>query len=217
MNGFQSADARNHTGFKSKAEDVTELPDSGSQMRSEGRGASNKIVPAQGKVGNVFDASDAASDKVLNGGLKMQLDSARPQDYISRLLEADRNMSLKQERAAIAQDHEVARRKIKEYYAKEYLRSKVAIVKPFDEMTPEEKKARIKRLWTKARLFVRIRAGLNKVQVDIDRKFFKKMMLQEQSEDDDNEYNSDDDERHEMSSSLPFYQFNRNSSFMVFW
>ena len=45
VNGFQSVDARNHGGFKSKAEDVTELPDSGSQMRSEGRGASNKIVP----------------------------------------------------------------------------------------------------------------------------------------------------------------------------
>ena len=48
--------------------------------------------------------------------------------------------------------------------------------KHWDDMNAEERKKRIRKLWAKVRIFVRLRRSLDSVKVDMERREFVEMM-----------------------------------------
>lgn len=195
VNGTALSSAPNRSGL----DDATELPDSGGQARNTGM--SNKIVPTD---------SDTTKGNNGRGGAAGSPKAGKRVDYITKLLEQNKEgkMSLRQENELKMKQYEIAKQRLQDDYIKSWLQRKTTIVKPFAEMTPDEKKQRIRRLWTKVRLYVRIRSSLGRVQDDIDRKFYNKMINQSGDDDDDDgaqEYNSDDDEQDVERLELPWY------------
>ena len=49
-------------------------------------------------------------------------------------------------------------------------------MKPWEEMNEEERKIRVEYLWAKVRMYVFLRFSLNKVKVDVEKRFFEEML-----------------------------------------
>lgn len=63
-------------------------------------------------------------------------------------------------------------------------------------MNPEERKKRIRKLWNKVRMFVRLRHSLNAVKVDIELREINEMLDQKMSDQDsdaEEDFDSDDE------------------------
>lgn len=63
-------------------------------------------------------------------------------------------------------------------------------------MNPEERKRRIRKLWNKVRMFVRLRHSLNAVKVDIELREINEMLDQKMSDQDsdaEEDFDSDDE------------------------
>ena len=89
-------------------------------------------------------------------------------------------------------------------------------------MNQAEKKQRIRQLWTKVRLFVRMRSRLSNIRTDMEVRELREMMDQPiPSDDEDNEgdedYNSDDEVDGVRTPSLPWYKFNVNGYQLKVW
>ena len=92
--------------------------------------------------------------------------------------------------------------------------------KPWHEMNKVERKKRIRQLWTKVRLFVKLRIRLAAVRTDMEMREVREMMDQPLSEDDDSQdegYNSDDEQDHKDTTTLEWYKFNIYGSQMKVW
>ena len=87
-------------------------------------------------------------------------------------------------------------------------------------MNPAERKVRIKKLWNKVRMFVRLRHSLNAVKADIEIREINEMLDQQQSDQDsdaDGDFDSDEEFEDAEAKDLPWYQFNTNASTIKTW
>ena len=79
-------------------------------------------------------------------------------------------------------------------------------------MNQAEKKQRIRQLWTKVRLFVRMRSRLSNIRTDMEVRELREMMDQPIPSDDErnegDEYYNSDYEVDGLMPSLPWYKFN---------
>ena len=76
-------------------------------------------------------------------------------------------------------------------------------------MNPAERKVRIKKLWNKVRMFVRLRHSLNAVKADIEIREMDEMLHQqrnsEQDSDADGDFDSDEEFEDAEAKDLPWY------------
>ena len=81
-------------------------------------------------------------------------------------------------------------------------------------MNPDQKKKRIKQLWAKVRMFVRLRNVTTGLKFDTEKREFQNM-IDNQNQDSDassDEFNSDEDDVDHHTQQVKWYQFNVNSS-----
>ena len=92
--------------------------------------------------------------------------------------------------------------------------------KDWHEMNQAERQRRIKQLWTKARMFVRLRRSLDSVKKQAEERE-RLQLFQQQSQDlsdvDRTDFNSDDEKEILNTETVNWYQFNTHSSSMKAW
>ena len=78
---------------------------------------------------------------------------------------------------------------------------------PWHEMNQEQRTRRIKQLWSKVRMFVRLRRSLNSVKQDAERREIDEMYQQdkEDADSDSEELNTEEDEEEKREQGIPWY------------
>lgn len=74
-------------------------------------------------------------------------------------------------------------------------------------MNQEQRTRRIKQLWSKVRMFVRLRRSLNSVKQDAERREIDEMYQQdkEDADSDSEELNTEEDEEEKREQGIPWY------------